>query len=170
MVWRWHKSLIQDSPPGSLFNFGELSCFFLHTWLVHGSSPRCMCNILLRWISLCRGLWVHIHAYYGVGPPPFSTLKKPCACGDKEVSLISGVDTLSPCFSRAQFLPLVLSLEYLGDKKPQFKKKKGSVLFHLTTNRNLAQRPTVSYLRKGMRREAQEGGDTHTHTHTHTHT
>ena len=67
---------------------------------------------------------MHIHAYYGVGPPPFSTLKKPCACGDKEVSLISGVDTLSPCFSRAQFLPLVLSLEYLGDKKPQFKKKK----------------------------------------------
>ena len=28
---------------GSLFTFGQLSCFFLHTCLVHGTSPRCMC-------------------------------------------------------------------------------------------------------------------------------
>ena len=28
---------------GSLFTFGQLSCFFLHNCLVHGTSPRCMC-------------------------------------------------------------------------------------------------------------------------------
>ena len=35
-----------------------------------------------------RGLWVHIHTYYGVESPPFFIAKKPsCACADKEVSL-----------------------------------------------------------------------------------
>ena len=31
---------------------------------------------------------MHVHIYYGVGPPPFLTLKKPsCACADREVFL-----------------------------------------------------------------------------------
>ena len=34
-VRRWCTSLIQDSPPRSSFTFGQLSCFFLNTWLVH---------------------------------------------------------------------------------------------------------------------------------------
>ena len=29
---------------------------------------------------------VHVHTYHGVGPPPFSSPKKPsCACVDREV-------------------------------------------------------------------------------------
>ena len=36
----------------------------------------------------CRGLWVHIHTYYGVGSPPCFIPKKPsCACAGKEVFL-----------------------------------------------------------------------------------
>ena len=45
----------------SLFNFGQLSCFFLHTWLVHGPSPRCMCNFFLRWIQPQRPMGAYPH-------------------------------------------------------------------------------------------------------------
>ena len=61
---------------------------------------------------------MHVHVYYGVGSPPFSTPKKPSALVQTgKSSLTSGVDTFSLCFSRAQLLPLALSLEGLGENK-----------------------------------------------------
>ena len=71
---------------------------------------------------------MHVHAYYRVGHPPFSTPKKPsCTCADREVFLTSGVGNyLSLGSSNAQLLSLALSLEYWGENK-------GSILLHLTT-------------------------------------
>ena len=90
--------------------------------------------------SHCSGLWVHVHTYYGVGSPPFSTPKNiPSHVQAGKSSLTSGVSTLSLCFSRAQLLTLALSLECLVENK-------GLVLLHLTTTGCPAQRPIVSYL------------------------
>ena len=55
------------------------------------------------------------------------------------LSLTSGAGTLSLCSSRAQLLPLALSLECLGENKAW-------ILFHLTNTRCPAQRPTVPCL------------------------
>ena len=64
---------------------------------------------------------MHVHTYYGVEPIPFLTLKKASAYVQTgKSSLTLGVGTLSLCFSRAQLLPLALSLECLGEKKPEF--------------------------------------------------
>ena len=52
------------------------------------------------------------------------------------LSLTSGGGTLSFCSSRAQLLPLALSLEYLSENKAW-------ILFHLTNTRYPAQKPTV---------------------------
>ena len=91
--------------------------------------------------SHCRGLWVHVHTYYGVGSPPFLTPKSiPSHVQTGKSSLTSGVGTLSLCFSSAQLLPLALSLECLVENK-------GSVLLHLTTTRCPAQRPRTSNLK-----------------------
>ena len=49
-VKRWFKSLLQDNPSWSLFTFGQLSCFSLHTCLVSGPSPRRVCNFSWRWV------------------------------------------------------------------------------------------------------------------------
>ena len=38
----------KDTPSGSLFAFGQLTCFYLHTRMVLGASPRCMYNFFLR--------------------------------------------------------------------------------------------------------------------------
>ena len=96
-----YKSLIQDGPSGSLFTFGQLSCFFLHTWLVLGPSLRYVCNFLLQWIPLYKpmGTW-----------PPLLWGKIPSLFGPQEpflhmsrqgsLSLTSGVGTYL-CFSRA---------------------------------------------------------------------
>ena len=46
--------------------------------------------------SHCRGLWVHVHTYYGVGSPPFSTPKSiPSHVQTGKSSLTSGAGTLS---------------------------------------------------------------------------
>ena len=60
---------------------------------------------------------MHVHVYYGLGSPLFSTPKKPVLVQTGKSSLTSGVDTFSLCFSRAQLLPLALSLEGLGENK-----------------------------------------------------
>ena len=106
-VKKWYKSLTQDIPSRSLFTFVWLSCFFLHTWLVLGPSPRCVCNFFLRWIPPQKPMGTY--PYYGVGPPPFSTPKKTsweCRQGSKS-SWTLGVGTLPLCFSGVQLLPLI---------------------------------------------------------------
>ena len=90
-------------------------------WPVQGFSPTCVRTFLLRWIH-CRCLWVHVHT---VGAPCLLTTKESsCICAEK-FSLTSGLVLLSLYFSRAQLLPLALSLECLGENK-------ASVLLHLT--------------------------------------
>ena len=72
-------------------------------------------------------------------PSLFNPQKASCTCTDRDVFLDLRVGTLSLCFSRAQLLPLALSLECLGEKKAW-------ILFHLTNTRCPAQRPTISCL------------------------
>ena len=55
-------------------------------------------------------------------------------------SLTSGVGTLSLCFSRAQLLPLALSLECLGENK-------ALILLLLTNTSCLAWGPSISYFK-----------------------
>ena len=50
--------------------------------------PKMRAQLFAKVKPPCRGLWVHIHTYYGVGSLPFSIPKKPsCACAGKEVFL-----------------------------------------------------------------------------------
>ena len=78
---------------------------------------------------------MHVHTYYGVKPPPFLNSKEPSVHVWKgKFSLISGVGTLSLCFSRAQLLPLALTLECLREDKV-------CILLHLTNTRGLARGP-----------------------------
>ena len=61
---------------------------------------------------------MQVHTYYGVASPPFVTLKEPSGvCVGRGVFLISGAVILSLHFSRAQILPLALSLECPGEYK-----------------------------------------------------
>ena len=93
---------------------GQLPCFFFHTWLVLGPSPRCAHNFLLDG-SHRRGLWVHVHTYYGVVPLPFWPPRSPPAhVQSGKFPLTSGVGILSLYFNRAQLLPLALSLGVSG--------------------------------------------------------
>ena len=67
--------------------------------------------------SHCRGLWVHVQTYYGVEAPPFPPPRSlPVPVQTEKSALTSGTGT-SLHFSRAQFLPLALSLECLGETK-----------------------------------------------------
>ena len=60
-----------------LFYLWPIVLFLPSTWLVPGSSSRGV-----------HSLWVHVHAYYRVGHPPFSTPKKPsCTCADRGIFL-----------------------------------------------------------------------------------
>jgi len=71
---------------------------------------------------------MHVHTCYWIGPPSFLTPKKHVLSAHMQTgksSLTSGVSALSVYFSRAQLLPLALSLECLGENK-------ASVLLHLT--------------------------------------
>ena len=93
------KSLIQDSSLGFLFTFGQLSCFFLHTCLVHGPSPRCANNFLLRWVPPQRPMGAS-HNHYE--DPSFFDSQEAflhmCRLG---VFLCLRSVHLSLCFSRA---------------------------------------------------------------------
>ena len=140
-IRRWCKSLIQDSPSGSLFTLGQLSCFFPHLtgpWTLPKMHARlfskmdptpeacgCMSTLIMGWGGSPFLFW------------PSRRLLAHAQTGKS--SLTSGVGTLSLCFSRAQLLPLALSLECLGEKKAW-------ILFHLTNTRCPAQRPTISCL------------------------
>ena len=77
-----HKSLIQDSPSGSLFTFGQLSCLFPHTWLVLRPFPWYMHNFLLRWIPLQRPMGVCPHLLWG-GTPALLILWRAFLCTGK---------------------------------------------------------------------------------------
>ena len=78
---------------------------------------------------------MHVHTYYGMGPPPFSAIKEEasCPCTEKS-SLTSGVGFLSLYSRRLQLLPLDLSLECVSENT-------ASVLLHLTNTSSLTQRP-----------------------------
>ena len=93
----------------------------------------------------------------GWGPSPFQSPKSlPAHVQTGKSSLISGIGTLSLYFSRAQLLPLDLSLECLGENK-------ALVLLYLTNLAVQPRDPSVSYLnriyillgRKGMLRRKQ---------------
>ena len=82
--------------------------------------------------SHCRGLWVHVQTYYGMEAPPFPPPRSlPVPVQTEKSALTSGTGT-SLHFSRAQFLPLALSLERLGENKAR-------ILFHLMNTRCPAQ-------------------------------
>ena len=138
-VKRQFTSLVQDSSSGSLFTFGQLSQFFSDTWLVL-DLPQRGCTKTFCWDgSHSRGLWVHVHTYYGTVHPPFWPPKSlPVYLQTGEFSLTSEVVILSLYFSSAQLLPLALSVEGLGEKET-------SILVHLTNSSCLAQGP-ISYL------------------------
>ena len=124
MVERWFKSLTQDSPSRSLFTFGQLSCFFFHTWFVLRPSPKMHVQLFAKMDSTAEAcgdtstlvIWWEPLAF----PPPRSL---PARMQTGKVSLISIVGTLSLYFSRIQLLLLALSLEYLA-------KNKASILLH----------------------------------------
>ena len=99
-----------------LFTFGQLSCFFPHSCLVHGPSARCVLNLLLRWIPAQRPMAACLHLFWSGAASLFDSKKPFWTSADRAVSLdflTSGVVTLSLCLSRAQVLPLALSLECL---------------------------------------------------------
>ena len=84
---------------------------------------------------------MHIYTYDGVKSPPFLNSKEPSVYVWKgKFSLTSGVGTLSLCFSRAQLLPLALSLKCLGENKAW-------ILLLLTNTSCLAQGPSISYFK-----------------------
>ena len=55
---------------------------------------------------------MHVHTYYG-----WTSHKPSCTCAYREAFLDLRSGYLSLCSSRAQLLPLALSLEYLGENK-----------------------------------------------------
>ena len=115
-VKRCLKSLIQDNSSGSLFTFGQLSHFFPHTWPILGPFPTCACNFILRRIPPQIAVGVCPHTYGGAPPlfrPPRSL---PAQVQTGMFSLVM----LHLYFSRAQLLPLALSLECLVRTELQF--------------------------------------------------
>ena len=78
----------------------------------------CMSTLIMRW-----------------GPLPFWPPRSLSSCVQTgKSSLTSGMGPLSLCFSRAQLLPLALTLECLGEGK-------ACILLHLTNARGLARGP-----------------------------
>ena len=130
-VKTWFKSVIQDSPSGSLFTFGQLYNFFFHIRPVLGATPSHMGNFLLRWIPPQR----HVHMYWVTNPLPFWLPRNLLTQVHKgKFSLISGVVVLSLYFSRAQLLSLALSSECLDENK-------ASIFLHWTDASSLDQGP-----------------------------
>ena len=76
---------------------GQSFWVFAKTWpancflLSHLIGPRTLTKThtqLFAKIDPITDLWVHVHTYFGVGPPPFSIPKEPpCTCTDMEVFL-----------------------------------------------------------------------------------
>ena len=69
--------------PIILFHLWPIILFLSSRWTGPWTLPKM--HVQLNESHL-RGLWVCIHTYYGLGSPPFLTLKKPsCTCADREV-------------------------------------------------------------------------------------
>ena len=65
-----------------------------------------------------RGLWVHVHTYYGMVPPSLLGTQVVWLCMCRQGSLPQSHEWAPYlCFSRAQLLPLALSLKCLGENK-----------------------------------------------------
>ena len=69
--------------------------------------------------STAEGCWGYVHTYYGVAPPPFFDPSRslPVHVQTGKFLSSSGAVILSLCVSKAQLLPLTLSLECLGKTK-----------------------------------------------------
>ena len=55
----------------NIWKFGQLSCFFLHTWLVHRPFLRCLRNFFLSWIPSQRPAGTCPHLLWGGAPSLF---------------------------------------------------------------------------------------------------
>ena len=71
------KSVAYSSSSGSLFNFGQLSVFWVpppprYIWPALGPSPTCMHKLLFQDRFQPRGWWGSLGiTYYGMSPSPF---------------------------------------------------------------------------------------------------
>ena len=71
--WSFSFNIIPSKEHPGLISFrmglclllAKLFCYFLHTWLVHESSPRCTCSFFLRWIPLQRPMGARSHLLWG---------------------------------------------------------------------------------------------------------
>ena len=81
---------------GSLFAFGQSSCFFFQTWPVLGPPPQHSCKTFCKDGSHCRDLWMHV-VTYGVQPLPFWPFLRsiPAHVETRKFSWTSGKGTLS---------------------------------------------------------------------------
>ena len=142
--------ILSDEEPSKVISItyiGQSFQVFAYIWPIilflssHlGPSPRCMCGFFLKWI-LPQAYRCMSSLVMEWGRLPFQPPRSlPAHVQTGKSFLTSRAGTLSLWFSRAQLLPLALSLELLG-------KNKSSVLLHLTNTRCLAQRHIVSYLR-----------------------
>ena len=138
-VQRWCKSLIKQS----LWDFVYLwpITLFLSSPLTGPWTLPKMCEQLFSKVDPTTEAYGCMSTLKGWVPLPFQPPRSlPAHVQTGKSFLTSRAGTLSLWFSRAQLLPLALSLELLG-------KNKSSVLLHLTNTRCLAQRHIVSYLR-----------------------
>ena len=141
-VKRWFNSLYRTILLGLYLPLANYLVSFTHLTCL-GFSPTHVHEFLLRW-SQHRSLWAHVHTYYGVVSPeacghmstrtmgwcllPLEPPRRPpVPVQSWKLPLTSGVSSLphlssfsSVFLSRALLLPLALSLECLGEKKPQF--------------------------------------------------
>ena len=82
----WSHSYRTVLPCLCLHLANYLVSFFTPNWSTH--LPKDVCATFFSDASLHRGLWVHVHTYYGVGSLPCSTPKKTSwTCADREVFL-----------------------------------------------------------------------------------
>ena len=102
----------------NIWKFGQLSCFFLHTWLVHRPFLRCVCNFFSKMdptTEACRHMSTLI---MGRGPHPFWPPRSLITHVQRRESFLDlRWGTFSLHFSRAQLLPLALSLQCLSENK-----------------------------------------------------
>ena len=85
-VKRWFNSLYRTILLGLYLPLANYLVSFTHLTCL-GFSPTHVHEFLLRW-SQHRGLWAHVHTYYGVvSPPTWTTKETSCACAVLEASL-----------------------------------------------------------------------------------
>ena len=142
MSWLWQtvlagrfftKSITQKT--WTLFTFSRLSCFFFHTWLVLGLSPRCMHNFLLGWIPLPKPVDTFPHLLWGeacslLGPQ--EAFLHMCRQGSLPWPEKWGPYLLT--LAELSFCHLLCPRECLGENKT-------SILLHLTNTSCPAQGP-----------------------------